>query len=224
MLRPNLVSFIESEMALPTLSNKLIEKQNLNFLPLRKFENFLEFLKILQEQTKWISSRNFDEAKSVTDSINGHSSLGVSEKFPKIRFFVKITKSYRFSEKTLKWSIVTPINLSPTCHQILYSARKFCKIEFFGHSKSFSKCKWELFNEQNRNLFTNRNSVSFDSSFDESSYESLKWVTWLTYDHLHEVTWSSHVYWFTNQLVSFELMLFSFLTTASGTNYVISVT
>ena len=43
MLRPNLVSFIESEMALPTLSNKLIEKQNLNFLPLRKFENFLEF-------------------------------------------------------------------------------------------------------------------------------------------------------------------------------------
>ena len=53
MLRPNLVSFIESEMALPTLSNKLIEKQNLNFLPLRKFEIFLEFFEIfLQEQTK----------------------------------------------------------------------------------------------------------------------------------------------------------------------------
>lgn len=134
MLRPNLVSFIESEMALPTLSNKLIEKQNLNFLPLRKFENFLEFFKILQEQTKWISSRNFDEAKSVTDSINGHSSLGVSEKFPKIRFFVKITKSYRFS---LKCSIVTPINLSPTCRQIQYSARKLQKFNFSGTRNRF---------------------------------------------------------------------------------------
>ena len=134
MLRPNLVSFIESEMALPTLSNKLIEKQNLNFLPLRKFEKFLEFLKILQEQTKWISSRIFDEAKSVTDSINGHSSLGVSEKFPKIRFFVKITKSYRFS---LKRSIVTPINLSPTCRQIQYSARKLHEFNFSGTRNRF---------------------------------------------------------------------------------------
>ena len=87
------------------LSNKkLIEKQNSNFLLSRIFRIFL---KNLQEQTKKISTKLNHLQIQLTDIHH----LGC----PKIRFFVEITKSYRFSMND--WS---PINLipSPTCHQI----------------------------------------------------------------------------------------------------------
>ena len=145
----------------------MIGKQNSNFLPLwKKFK----IQKILEEQTNRISTKLNHLQIQLTDIHH----LGC----PKIRFFAKITKTYRFS---MNWSSpiypilshVTKGTFSTALLVLLCILRENCpnlisRRFFFSGARVFLKCKWQLFNEQNRNLFTNRNSVSFDSS----SYES----------------------------------------------------
>ena len=135
-----------------------------------RFEKKFKIQKILEEQTNRISTKLNHLQIQLTDIHH----LGC----PKIRFFAKITKTYRFS---MNWSSPIYLIFSPTRHQgdfstallvLLCILRENCpnliSRRFFSGARFFLKCKWQLFNEQNRNLFTNRNSVSFDSS----SYES----------------------------------------------------
>ena len=104
MLRQILLVLLNQKWLFRLSNKKLIEKQNSNFLPPR---NFKKILKNLEEQTKKISTKLNHLQIQLTDIHH----LGC----PKIRFFVEITKSYRFSMNDL-----SPINLipSPTCHQI----------------------------------------------------------------------------------------------------------
>ena len=141
MLRPNLVSFIESEMALPTFSNKLIEKQNLNFLPLRKFEIFREFFEIfLQEQTKWISSRNFEFSTKLNQlqiQLTDIHHLGCPKNFRKSDFSSKLPNLIGFQKRL--WNAL----LSPqsTCHQrvtkFCIQRENFAKFNFSGTRNRF---------------------------------------------------------------------------------------
>lgn len=72
MLRQILLVLLNQKWLFRLSNKKLIEKQNSNFLPPRNFRKFFE-------KSSRTNEKKFDEAKSLTDSINGHSSLGVSE-------------------------------------------------------------------------------------------------------------------------------------------------